>query len=60
MKKWKADNLQASETTKRTQRKNFRRQWDSEKAKDPEFGGVFLKKKAETTQQELRGQKKNW
>jgi hypothetical protein len=44
MKKWKADNLQASETTKRTQRKNCRRQWDSEKAKDPEFGAVFEKK----------------
>jgi hypothetical protein len=44
MKKWKNDNIQASKTKKRLQRKIFRRQWDTEKEKDPEFGAVFEKK----------------
>ena len=44
MKKWKKDNIQASDTRKGTQRKLFRRQWATEKEKDPEFGAVFEKK----------------
>ncbi len=44
MKKWKNDNIQASDTRKGLQRKLFRRQWDTEKEKDPEFGAVYEKK----------------
>jgi hypothetical protein len=36
--------IHTSETKKRLQRKIFRRQWDTEKEKDPEFGAVFEKK----------------
>jgi hypothetical protein len=44
MKKWKRDNVQATTNRKTKQRKNFRKQWDIEKEKDPQFGAEFEKK----------------
>jgi hypothetical protein len=44
MKLWKKNNLQASQTRTITQRKTFRKLWDTEKAKDAKFGEVYEKK----------------
>jgi hypothetical protein len=59
IKKWKVDNIQASVKKRSMQGKTFRRQWDTEKEKDPKFSEVF-EKKAGTTQREQRGLKRNW
>jgi hypothetical protein len=44
IKLWKKDNVQASQSRTRTQRKTIRKQWDSEKEKDDKFGEVYEKK----------------
>jgi hypothetical protein len=44
MKLWKKNNLQVSQTRTITQRKTFRKLWDTEKAKDAKFGEVCEKK----------------
>ena len=44
MKLWKKNNVQASRTRVITQRKTFRRLWDSEKEKDAKFGEAYEKK----------------
>jgi len=44
MKMWKKKNLQASKSRRITQRKTFRKMWDSEKKKDAQFGAAYEKK----------------
>jgi hypothetical protein len=59
MKKWVLKNLQASAKRKLSRRQWLRKQWDSEKEKDPDFEPAY-EKRAGTTWRGIKGQRMTW